>query len=177
MSVSRKHIVPRRNGYQVQASDCILMRSAGTVIRRLRSGVVRWLERVFFGGAELAVLSTPAFMIALVSQSQYPDAIPIAGLFALAAGSTSLALFRVGVIDVGSWPRRGELVTLPLRTIHFSLVFLTASVAVGIFAVDVVGSLWITPVGAVVQAIGIAVFPTVYSAIHGEPLTRMVVER
>ena len=177
MSITRRPIVPRRNGYQVQASDCILMRSAGTVMRQLRSGVVRRLERVFFGGAELAVLSTPAFIIVLVSQSQYPDAIPIAGLFALAAGSTSLALFRAGVVDVGSWPRRGELVTLPLRTIHFSLVFLTASVAVGILSVDVVGSLWITPAGAAVQGVGMAVFPTVYNAIHGEPLTRAVIKR
>lgn len=153
------------------------MGTAGTAIGRLRSSVVQWLERVFFGGAELAVLSTPAFAVALVSQNRYPDAIPIAGLFALAAGSVGLALFRSGVVDVGAWPRRGELVTLPLRTVHFSLVFLTASVAVGVFAVDVAGSLWVAPAGAVVQAVGIAAFPTVYNAIHGEPVTRPEVKR
>jgi hypothetical protein len=153
------------------------MGTAGTVVGRLRNSVVQWLELVFFGGAELAVLSTPAFAVALVSQNRYPDAIPIAGLFALAAGSVGVALLRAGVVDVGDWPRRGELVTLPLRTVHFSLVFLTASVGVGVFAVDVVGSLWVTPAGAAVQAVGVAAFPTVYNAIHGEPVTHPAVER
>lgn len=146
------------------------MGTTGTLVGRLRSGIVRWLERVFFGGAELAFLSTPAFVVVLVAQNRYPDAIPIAGLVAIATGSVGLALFRAGVVDVGDWPRRGELTTLPLRTLHFSLVFLVASAGVGALAVDVVGSLWIALVGGVVQPAGLAAFPAIYRAVHGEPL-------
>lgn len=151
------------------------MGSIETVVGRLRAGVARWLERVFFGGAELAFLSTPAFVVVLVAQNRYPDAIPIAGLFAIATGSLGIALFRAGVVDVGDWPRRGELTTLPLRAFHFSLVFLLASVGIGVFAVDVVGSLWVAPVGGVIQPVGLAAFPTVYRAVHGEPLARPAV--
>ena len=146
-----------------------------TVVGRIRTGVVQWLERVFFGGAELALLSTPAFVVVLVAQNRYPDAIPVAGLFAIATGSVGLALFRAGVVDVGDWPRQGELTTLPLRGLHFSLVFLVASAGIGAFAVDVVGSLWVAPVGGVIQPVGLAAFPTVYRAVHGEPLGRPAV--
>ncbi|RLM51989.1 hypothetical protein [Halorubrum sp. Atlit-28R] len=153
------------------------MGTTGTVVGRLRESVAKWLEQVFYGGAELAVLSTPAFVVALVTQNRYPDAIPIAGLFALAAGSLGLAGFRAGVVDIGAWPRRGELVTLPLRTLYFSLVFFLASIATGVLAVEAVGSLWVAPLGGVVQLSGLAAFPTVYRAIHGEPVTRPVVKR
>jgi len=153
------------------------MGTTGTVVGRLRASVLQWLERVFFGGAELAFLSTPAFIVVLVSQNRYPDAIPIAGLFAIMTGSVGLALFRAGVVDVGDWPRRGELTTLPLRTFHFSLVFLLASTGIGVFAVEIVGSLWVAPVGGVIQVVGLATFPTVYRIVHGEPLGRPAVSR
>lgn len=138
--------------------------------------MVRWLERVFFAGAELSLLSTPAFVVVLLAQNGYPDAIPIAGLFAIATGSAGLSLFRAGVVDVGDWPRRGELTTLPFRTLYFSLVFLLASVGVGVVAVDAVGSLWVAPVGGAVQALALAGFPTAYRAFHGEPLRNPAVK-
>ncbi|MFW5974261.1 MAG: hypothetical protein ACOCPZ_02640 [Natrialbaceae archaeon] len=152
------------------------MGTTGTVVGRIRNGVIAWLERVFFGGAELSVLSTPAFVAVLLVQGRYPDAIPIAGLFAIATGSVGLALFRSGVVDVGGWPRRSELVTLPLRSAYFSLVFLAAAAGVGIVAVEVVGSLWVAPLGGAVQAAGLAAFPTVYHRVHGEPVQRPAVE-
>ncbi|RAW44217.1 hypothetical protein DQW50_15365 [Halorubrum sp. 48-1-W] len=151
------------------------MGTTGAVVGRIRDGVVQWLERVFFGGAELSLLSTPAFVAVLLVQGRYPDAIPIAGLFAIATGSVGLALFRAGVVDVGDWPRRGELMTLPLRTAYFSLVFLSAAVGVGILAIEVVGSLWVASLGGVVQPAGLAAFPTVYRAVHGEPVRRPAV--
>lgn len=165
----------RRNGFAFRASCVATMGTTGTLVGRLRSGVVQWLERVFFGGAELSLLSTPAFVVVLLAQNGYPDAIPIAGLFAIATGSAGLALFRAGAVDVGDWPRRGELTTLPLRTLYFSLVFLIASVGVGVVAVDVVGSLWVAPVAGVVQPVGLATFPTAYRIVHGEPLTNPAV--
>ena len=33
-----------------------------------------WLERVFFGGAELSILSTPGFAVVVFAQTAYPDA-------------------------------------------------------------------------------------------------------
>ena len=152
------------------------MGTTRAVAKRLRAGITRWLERAFFGGAELAFLSTPAFVVVLVAQNRYPDAIPIAGLVAIATGSIGLALFRAGTVDVGDWPRRDELTTLPLRTLHFSLVFLIASAGVGAVAVDVVGSLWVAPVGGAVQALALAGFPTAYRAFHGEPLRNPAVK-
>lgn len=145
------------------------MSTAETVVGRLREGVIRWLERMFFGGAELSVLSTPAFVGVLILQTRYPDAIPIAGLLALATGSTALALFRAEAVDVGAWPRRGELASIPLRVVYFSVLFMTATVGVGAGAVAA-GSLWFALLGGVVQPIGLAGFPRTYRAIHGDPL-------
>jgi len=90
-----------------------VMGSTGTVAGRLRDETVQWLERVFFGGAELSLLSSPAFVAVLILQTRYPDAVPIAGLLAIGLGSVSIALFRAKALDVGAWPRRGELATLP----------------------------------------------------------------
>lgn len=145
------------------------MGSTETVARRIRKGATQWLERVFFGGAELAVLSSPAFAAVLVLQTQYPDAIPIAGLLAIGTGSVALALFRARVVDVGAWPRRGELASIPLRVAYFSVLFVIATVGVGAGAVAA-GSLWLALLGGVVQPAGFAAFPRVYRAIHGEPL-------
>jgi len=140
-----------------------------TAAKRIQKGILAWLERIFFGGAELAALSSPAFAAVLVLQTEYPDAIPIAGLFALTTGSLSLAVFRARAIDVGQWPRRGELATMPLRVGYFSALFLLASAGVGAAAVAA-GTLWLTLFGGVVQPLGFAAFPRVYRLIHGDPL-------
>jgi hypothetical protein len=132
-------------------------------------GVLRWLERVFFGGMELSFLSTPAFAVVVLLQSRYPDAVSLAGLLAIGGGSTGLASFRGGRFDVGAWPRRGELSSLPLRVAYFSLVFFVASIGVAVLVVTV-GSYWLVLLGAPVQVAGLAGFPTVYRAVHGEPL-------
>ncbi len=132
-------------------------------------GILRWLERVFFGGMELAFLSTPAFTAVALLQSLYPDAVSLSGLLAIAAGSVALASFRGGRLDVGAWPRRGELSSLPLRVVYFSLVFLAASMGVA-FLVVTVNSYWLVLLGAPVQMAGLAGFPTVYRVVHGEPL-------
>ena len=127
------------------------------------------LEQIFFGGMEFSFLSTPAFALVVVFQDVYPDAVPLAGLFAIGAGSVALAEFRSGRIDVGAWPRRSELTSLPLRVVFFSLVFLASSMGVASVAVAV-GTWWLTPLGAVVQVVGLAAFPTAYRSVHGEPL-------
>lgn len=145
------------------------MATTGGIVSRLRGGTVEWLERTFFGGAELAFLSSPAFVAVLVLQGRYPDAVPLAGLLAIGLGSVALAAYRAGVVDVGDWPRRGELTSLPLRTGYFSAVFLAASVGVGATAVAV-GTLWLTLFGGVVQVVGLAGFPSAYRMVHGEPL-------
>lgn len=145
------------------------MGSTGAVAGRLRDGAIQWLERVFFGGAELSLLSSPAFVAVLVLQTRYPDAVPIAGLLAIGPGSIAIALFRAKVLDVGAWPRRGELATLPLRVGYFSALFLLATVGVGA-AATAAGSLWIALLGGVVQPLGLAAFPRAYRAVHGEPL-------
>lgn len=140
-----------------------------SLTRGIQQATLRWLERVFYGGAELAALSSPAFVLVLVSQGRYPDAAPIAGLLALAFGSLSLALFRSRRVDVGAWPRRGELRSLPLRAIYFSALFATACLGVAEAAISV-GSLWVALLGGVVQTTGLAAFPLTYRTIYGEPL-------
>ncbi|MDZ5810421.1 hypothetical protein U4E84_03520 [Halorubrum sp. AD140] len=151
------------------------MGTTGTVARRIRDGTIQWLERVFFGGAELSVLSTPAFVAVLVLQTRYPDAIPIAGLLAIGTGSVAIALFRARAVDVGAWPRRGELSSAPLRVGYFSALFAAATVGVGA-AAGAVGSLWLALLGGVVQPLGLAAFPRVYRAVHGEPLQHAAAE-
>lgn len=147
------------------------MGSTGTAVGRLRDGVIGWLERVFFGGAELSLLSSPAFVAVLVLQGRYPDAVPIAGLLAIGLGSVAIALFRAKALDVGAWPRRGELATIPLRVGYFSALFLFATVGVAA-AATAAGSLWFALLGGVVQPLGLAAFPRTYRAVHGEPLQR-----
>jgi hypothetical protein len=110
------------------------------------------MEMVFFGGAELSVLSTPSFAVVIFAQTLYPDAVPLAGLTAIASGSVAVAAFRARRPDVGEWPRRAELTSLPLRVIHFSIVFFAASMGVG-FLASVAGTLWVTPLGGVVQVV------------------------
>ena len=133
--------------------------------RRLLAG----LEQVFFGGMELAGLSTPSFVAVLVLQQRYPDASALAGLTAIAAGSVALAAFRTRTVDAGAWPRRAELTSLPLRVGYFSALFLAATIGVAALAVSV-GTLWLTLLGGVVQVTGLAVFPTAYALVHGDPL-------
>lgn len=145
------------------------MGSTGAAVGRLRDGAIRWLERVFFGGAELSLLSSPAFVAVLVLQARYPDAVPIAGLLAIGSGSVAIALFRAKTVDVGAWPRRGELATVPLRAGYFSALFLLSTVGVAA-AATAAGSLWFALLGGVVQPLGLAAFPRAYRAVHGEPL-------
>ena len=126
-------------------------------------------EGVFFGVMELSFLSTPAFAAVAVLQWHYPDAVSLSGLLAIGAGSVALAAFRGGRVDVGAWPRRGELSSLPLRVAYFSLVFLAASLGVALVVVTV-GSYWLVIMGGVVQVAGLAAFPAVYRLVHGEPV-------
>lgn len=138
------------------------------------SGTVRslldWLERIFFAGVELSVLATPGYLAVFLLQYRHPDAIPMAGLMALAVGCASIAVFRHRTIDVGKWPRRGELRSAPLRVVYFSTVFFLASWGVGTAAMAI-GSYWYTLGGGVVIALGMAAFPAVYRVVHGDPTT------
>lgn len=135
------------------------------------AGLSDRLERVFFGGVELSVLSTPSFAVVVFAQTAYPDAAPLAGMTAILAGSVGLAAFRAGTPDVGDWPRLSELTSLPLRVAYFSALFFAATMGVAHAAVSA-GTLWLTPLGGVVQAVGLAAFPTVYRAVHGEPVRK-----
>jgi hypothetical protein len=128
-----------------------------------------WLEGIFFGGMELSFLSSPAFALVVVFQDVYPDAVSLAGLLAIGTGSMALAEFRNRTVDVGPWPRRSELTSLPLRVGYFSLLFLVSSMGVAAVVVAV-GNWWLTLLGAVVQVSGLAAFPTAYNLVHGEPL-------
>lgn len=134
-------------------------------------GLRLWLERVFFGGAELSVLSTPSFAVVVLAQVLYPDAVPLAGLMAIASGSIAVAAFRAGQPNVGDWPRRSELTSMPFRVLYFSLVFFAASMGVGFVAVTA-GTLLLTPLGGVVQVVGMAAFPTAYRSLYGEPIQK-----
>lgn len=136
-------------------------------------GLRAWLEKAFFGGAELSVLSTPGFAVVVFAQTLYPTATPFAGTAAIIAGSIALASFREDSPDVGDWPRRSELTTLPLRMTYFSVLFFLASIGVSYVAVTL-NALWLTPLGAVVQVGGLAAFPTAYHAVHGEPVQKPV---
>ncbi len=134
-----------------------------------KTGLSGWVERYFFAGIEITVLSTPAFVPVVFLQFHYPDAVPLAGLAALAAGSFSLMLFRARVIDLGPWPRLGELSSVPLRALYFSATFLAATFGVAAVATDV-GSLALAFVGGGgVQTLALAGFPAVYRVVYGEP--------
>ncbi len=134
-------------------------------------GLFGWLEEIFYAGVELSVLATPGFLAVFLMQYRYPDAVPLAGLTALFVGYLSLAVFRQRTIDVGKWPRRGELTSTPLRFTYFSVVFFLASYGVGATAVSL-GSYWYTLFGGVVIALGLAAFPTVYRQLYGDPTTK-----
>ncbi|EMA66700.1 hypothetical protein C461_11683 [Halorubrum aidingense JCM 13560] len=128
-----------------------------------------WLEGIFFGGMELSFLSSPGFALVVVFQDVYPDAVSLAGLLAIGTGSVALAEFRNRTIDVGAWPQRSELTSLPLRVGYFSLLFLASSMGVAA-VVTAVDNWWLTLLGAVVQVGGLAAFPTAYHLVYGEPL-------
>jgi hypothetical protein len=136
-----------------------------------QTGLQVWLERIFFGGMELSFLSTPSFAVVAMLQEHYPDAASLAGLLAIGTGSVAIAVFRSERIDVGSWPRRAELTSMPLRVIYFSLVFFAATMGVAVVVVST-GAWWLVLLGAVVQALGLAAFPTVYRSVHGDPLQK-----
>ena len=134
-------------------------------------GLLQGLEWVFFGGMELSFLSSPAFTVVAFLQQLYPDAVSLSGLFAIGAGSVAIAAFRGESVDVGAWPRRAELTSLPLRAGYFSVVFFAASMGVALVVVTF-GSWWFTLLGAVVQVAGLAAFPSVYRLVHGDPLQK-----
>lgn len=134
-------------------------------------GVLGWLEQVFFGGMELSVLSTPTFTVLIVAQEVYPDAVPISGLLAIGMGSIAIAVFRNKAIDVGTWPRRSELSSLPLRVVYFSVVFFLATMGIS-YLTHTVGSFLLTPLGGVVQVVGMGLFPTAYQLVHGDPILK-----
>jgi len=134
-------------------------------------GALGWLDQIFFGGMELSVLSTPTFTALIVAQEVYPDAVPISGLTAIAMGSLAIAIFRNKAIDTGTWPRRSELTSLPLRVAYFSIVFFLATMGVA-YLTHAVGSFLLTPLGGVVQVVGMALFPTAYQMVHGDPVLK-----
>ncbi|QSG04149.1 hypothetical protein [Natranaeroarchaeum sulfidigenes] len=134
-------------------------------------GLFGWLEEIFYAGVELSVLGTPGFLAVFLTQHRYPDAVPLAGLTALAVGYLALAVFRQRTIDTGKWPRRGELTSAPLRFTYFSVLFFLAAYGVGAAAMTL-GSYWYTLFGGVVIALGLAAFPTVYRLVHGDPTTK-----
>lgn len=135
-------------------------------------GFYGWLEEIFYGGMELSALSTPAFTFLVVLQNLYPDAIPIAGLAAIGTGSVAIAAYRNDVVDVGPWPRRSEFTSLPLRMAYFSLLFFAATIGVAVVAVAV-GSWGVAFLGgALVEAIGLAGFPTAYRLLYGSPVRK-----
>jgi len=136
-----------------------------------RTGLLAWLDRVFFGGMEFSFLSSPAFAVVAVLQERYPDAAALAGLSAIVAGALAIAVFRSGTVDVGDWPRRAELSSLPLRFGYFSLVFFAATMGVAVLVVST-GAWWLTLLGAVVEVFGLAAFPTAYRTVYGDPLQK-----
>ncbi|SNR37505.1 hypothetical protein [Halorubrum vacuolatum] len=132
-----------------------------------KEGVGLWVERYFYAGIEITALSTPAFVPVVLFQHLYPDAIPLAGLAALIVGSFSLAVLRAQAIDLGPWPRLGELSSVPLRATYFSATFLAATFGVAAVAAAI-GSLLVAFFGGIiVPTIAYAAFPRVYRAIHG----------
>ncbi|WP_281194501.1 hypothetical protein [Halorubrum sp. F4] len=140
---------------------------------RTKEGASYWVERFFFAGIELAVLASPALVLSLVLQAVFPDAVPLAGIAALVGGSVALTLFRTRAVDAGEWPRLGEVKSAPLWIAYVSATYLVATVGVAAAVTALSGPLPLAFVGGgVVQTLGLAAFPTVYRAVHGEPVRR-----
>ncbi|AUX07850.1 hypothetical protein AArcSl_0195 [Halalkaliarchaeum desulfuricum] len=135
-----------------------------------------WSDMLFFAGVEFSVLSTPAFLPAFLAQARYPDLVPLAGLSAIALGVLSLAIFRSRRIDVGEWPRRGELSSVPFRLVYFSALFAVATLGIASVAVstfDTAGAfLFAMVAGGTVEVAGLAAFPRAYRALYGSPTTK-----
>jgi hypothetical protein len=55
--------------------------------------------------------------------------------------------------------------------LYFSFVFFLATMGVAFVAVSM-DSLWLTLSGGAVQALGLALFPSVYQHVHGDPIRK-----
>ncbi|XVH31931.1 hypothetical protein ACNS7O_01750 [Haloferacaceae archaeon DSL9] len=82
----------------------------------------RFLEYLFFSGIEFSALSSPMLTVLLFSPWFHPNVTSLSGLFAVAAGALSLALYRGRYVDVGRFPRYGHLPTLLPRAAYYSAV-------------------------------------------------------
>ncbi|UWG51154.1 hypothetical protein AArcCO_1855 [Halalkaliarchaeum sp. AArc-CO] len=144
-------------------------------VSRSADRLTYWADMLFFAGVEFSVLSTPAFLPVFLAQTTFPDTVPLAGLSAIAFGVLSIAIFRSRQVDVGKWPRRGELSSVPFRVVYFSAVFAIATLGVASVAVsafDTAGSfLFAMVAGGVVEVAGMAAFPRAYRTLYGTPTT------
>lgn len=86
--------------------------------RTLGERVERWLDHVFYAGAEVSLLAIPALVLLITVPDQW--AVSLAGLATLGAATCAVAAFRGGYVDVGPWPRPGHLGTLPLRSAYYA---------------------------------------------------------
>lgn len=86
-------------------------------IRALNAALERWLDHVFFAFLEVSVLTLPVLLILTGVPDQ--DTVSLSALSALASAVFGVASFRGRYIDVGRWPRPGDLVTIPVRSAYY----------------------------------------------------------
>jgi hypothetical protein len=119
----------------------------------------RWLDYVFFGGAEVTVLGLPVLLVLMFAPN--PVQVSLSAMTALTASTVAVATLRGGWVDVGEWPAFGDFYSLPFRAGYYGGVLALASY-VGAASQTLSGRWWLgVLVPVLLCAVTLAAFPRV----------------
>ncbi|WP_224268818.1 hypothetical protein [Haloprofundus salinisoli] len=88
--------------------------------RTLTDRFERWLDFVFFAAMEVSFLSLPVLVLLLGVRPAGP--VSAAALTSLSTTVVAVGSFRGRTLDVGAWPRVGQLRTMPIRSAYYGAV-------------------------------------------------------
>ncbi|WP_224335484.1 hypothetical protein [Haloprofundus halobius] len=123
----------------------------------------RWFDFVFFAGMEVSFLALPVLVLLLGVR-------PIGPVSAAALASLSTTVFAAGsfrgrYLDVGAWPRVGQIRTMPVRSAYYGGV-VGIGTYLGTEAYLRTGVGWaVVVVPAVLSVVALAALPRVLDAL------------
>ncbi|WP_232819753.1 hypothetical protein [Haloprofundus halophilus] len=77
----------------------------------------RWLGFVFFAAMEVSFLTLPVLVLLLGVRPAGP--VSAAALASLSIAVVAVGSFRGRYLDVGAWPRVGQVRTMPIRSAYY----------------------------------------------------------